>query len=541
MRCRVVIAACVVVAMAGTVAARQEPQPQPPRRGSGVVQGVVVLERRPLAGALVTLGLTYPPGLEAVTDERGEYAITGVPPGSYHVRPKVPGYAIIGEVPFQLLTLDGTEPPQRINFALQRAGSIAGRVLDADGRPLAGATVYLVKLTAQNSLVPGNVVPTARTSADGEYRFTEVQPGRYTVGARPPGPGPTAGVTGQQAAPGPLYYYPGPPSAVSTEMLAVTAEHPLTGVDIPCVSPATGLGVSGIVRDERTKQPVANARLIYGAVDAEGRAHAREGPEFRSDGFGRFTIPGLEPGRYWVGVANTEPGPTFGRPVLVTVAQASVGGLEVPVSQGLSLAGRVVFEPPGRQASTAPVTVIFRPRQIATALPQSGDMINGMFQKTSAVGPDGRFVLEGLPPGPGIVSLSAPGSRFAVRIEQGRTIAEMGAVVAAANAPDLLIVATEGTGAISGRVLRSAPSLQTNRLRVSAALTQGTGSRFATSGSINPDGRFLLENLPPGDYTVMIVHSDGRYSSRIGPVTRVQVDAGATATIEIDLSTGAAR
>lgn len=57
-------------------------------------------------------------------------------------------------------------------------GSIAGRVVDASGKPVAGASVAVT-----GSLQPHRDIA-AITSSDGSFRFGGMQPGSYRLAAR---------------------------------------------------------------------------------------------------------------------------------------------------------------------------------------------------------------------------------------------------------------------------------------------------------------------------------------------------------------------
>ena len=81
--------------------------------------------------------------------------------------------------------IEGREPVRR-DFLLQRAAVLAGRVMDAVGAPVSGATVY--RIHAEHQLIErpslGNVT---YTNARGEYAFPGVPPGVADLGVRATG------------------------------------------------------------------------------------------------------------------------------------------------------------------------------------------------------------------------------------------------------------------------------------------------------------------------------------------------------------------
>src|SRR5688572_26132257 len=65
-------------------------------------------------------------------------------------------------------------------FAQLQQGTIAGTVLDSDGRPVAGVAITLLDEL-------GRPVTAVEAGGTGEYRFANVAPGTYAVSAdRPP-------------------------------------------------------------------------------------------------------------------------------------------------------------------------------------------------------------------------------------------------------------------------------------------------------------------------------------------------------------------
>ena len=319
-------------------------------------------------------------------------------PVRYYLKPNAPGYCLAGDIDFVRITLDGTEGPQQVDLRLTRAGSVEGRVTEADGRPIDGATVFLSRLTPQNKPMPGRMLVPAKTDAGGAYRFADVQPGQYRLYAKPYDDG-RKPLDQRDDRSYTECYYPAGSSADSSAALTVSPSRPLAGMDIRCGARPPGFTASGRAVDGASGDAVPGLQLIWGAIDASGGAVLRDNVNLRSDDEGRFTITGLVPGTYWVGVFNQRSGERYGRPVFFDVATQSVRGVDVPVNRGSVLSGLVVADPPGSIAfDRPPINILFRPTQISTTFVPRGSSLSGLFQKSATVSPDGRFVLEGVPP-----------------------------------------------------------------------------------------------------------------------------------------------
>jgi hypothetical protein len=115
------------------------------RLGRGRFVGVVVTDgdardAAPIVAARVTLaeGGLSPFPLEATTDRAGKARLGPIAPGTAALGARADGFMPRGAVAVS------DPPPAETRVALVRAGTMTGRVLDARGRPVDGATIAIV-------------------------------------------------------------------------------------------------------------------------------------------------------------------------------------------------------------------------------------------------------------------------------------------------------------------------------------------------------------------------------------------------------------
>ncbi|AXI81630.1 MFS transporter [Peterkaempfera bronchialis] len=139
--------------------------------GTGRLSGAVrSTEGAPVLGAAVVL-----------TDPRGEVVATGHTDddGAYHFRDLVAGdYTLAVSArayrPAALAVAVAPSGETRQDVALAGSGTLRGTVRTSGGHPVADARVTLLDST-------GTVVAAVTTGADGTFRFSDLQPGEYTV------------------------------------------------------------------------------------------------------------------------------------------------------------------------------------------------------------------------------------------------------------------------------------------------------------------------------------------------------------------------
>jgi protocatechuate 3,4-dioxygenase beta subunit len=229
-----------------------------------------------------------------------------------------PDSSVAGAVSFVAGFVAGSRDPGTPTTA--KGGSIAGRVIDADGRPVAAAIVGAFPLSgaSTHTFVEGTFVGTTRTAAasdaQGRYQLSGLQPDTYRIVARPPD--------------GRLEI----PTEGAGAIVTLRDGERAASLDVTI---PRGSAIAGTVVDE-FGDPIEGITVqAWQARWKEGRhviAPAAGAPARKTDDQGRYRLYGLAPGAYYPVVLGDDPPP------------ASPGGrLEIPGSADRS--PREIFHP----------------------------------------------------------------------------------------------------------------------------------------------------------------------------------------------------
>ena len=264
--------------------------------------------------------------LRTETDGRGVFTMN-LPPGRYRTQLQRPGF-ISSEA---IITIDGGSvmlPDAR----LTRGGSIEGRILGINGRPVQGVSVFAVRPAtgvmreAVQNLAFGR---NALTDDRGHFRLTSLPQGTYYVVAQAAAGQPFDVHT--QMAPRTIVvetFYPGVADIATANPIEVTVGNTTTGVDFQ-MQQATTVLVSGIVVDHEDR-PVAGARVMVNSP----RSIPLSSPSVNAQRDGTFQLA-LPPGTYRLlaGVQNADGSVGFfvapGLGTEVVVGREPVSGVKV--------------------------------------------------------------------------------------------------------------------------------------------------------------------------------------------------------------------
>ncbi|WNE98854.1 MFS transporter [Streptomyces luomodiensis] len=138
--------------------------------GGGLTGSVRAVGGEPLTGATATaIGPEGDVAGSAAADEKGEFALPELVPGTYTLT-----VAAAGHRPYATQVELTAGEPVRVDAELRPAARVRGTVRDRDGRPLGDARVSLLDAT-------GDVVGQVITGADGAFGFESLIGEHYTV------------------------------------------------------------------------------------------------------------------------------------------------------------------------------------------------------------------------------------------------------------------------------------------------------------------------------------------------------------------------
>lgn len=509
---------------------------------TGSVSGRVTLHGKGAAGIIVGVRNSdfspqQPPAIKATTDADGNYRITGIPTGSYQVSPMAPAYVVTDLVATRergrtLLLAEG-EDVQDVDFSLERGGVIAGRVTDANGRPVVEERLTLVSAdqSKQNQQNFGPFMGAGATTDDrGVYRIYGLPPGQYkiSVGRDDDNYYSSLGV-------GRVTYkrtfYPDATDPAEAKIIEITEGSEATNIDISLGQILPGFLASGKVVDGETGRPVTGLRLglrrvlnnNYEGVNGSVIANSQ----------GEFRLENISPGKYAVLILPLPGTETRADPVSFEVVDQDVSGLLVKTLNGLSISGNVIIE--GKTDSS------FAAKLAELRLDVYVHNEGAGFGRSSPFNADGSFRVGGLGPGIADLTLGAQEGRplvnFAIsRIERDGIVQPRGLELNSGepNVTGVRIFLRYGTGSVRGEVkIANGPLPAGARLMVWLKKLGEAESNFRP---YNPDlrGHFLIEGVSAGEYELRVQANVPRRQSP-SATQQVTVAEGAVSEVVVTL------
>ena len=494
-------------APAELIAAAGEPVRIALARGAAVTGQVFDAYGAPVAGAEATL-YRLPEGgamrLETVDGERvsdadavagaeGRFVAPNLPAGVYDLRVVAPDWA-----PHDLPSLEvadgGTVDVGRIDLSPE--ARIAGRVVDGEGEPVAGATVAVDRFAYLTS----RVSRVSRTSTGSPRGVTTDAEGRFSVGGLAPG----LAVGLHVSAPGFQWK--------EVEGVVPPTEEPIT-VELP-----RGVRIHGVVVDP-SGDPVPRA-VIESRIETEitGPGSVRRGMSMSSttaDAEGSFDATGLQPGNLTLTVR--EPGGGTGAVVLArTVEEGDVlGPLRLELTEGPAIEGTVVTAE-GAPAVNVPVSLL------RTWSRRGG---SGSSRAQTVTDARGEFRFSGVETGPATLRAAGLGGVVAVRdvvVGEGDVRVELR--LEPSREPVIVgrVVTPEGRPLAAAHVTLAGP--------IAVGDVESRGEWTDQGGS------FRFDRLEPGRYRLTVT-SDA-FAPPHAPL-ELTADEGEIETVELRLRHGA--
>jgi hypothetical protein len=370
-----------------------------PAAGTGRISGLVFSSSGAIPDAAVTLtrvGAGASPRPAIVTsDRRGAFTFENLTAGRYRVSASKPGYT--SRQPIQSaanrfdtgieIALRAGEHRSRVELALHRQASIAGRIAEPDGIPAPDVQVFAAVRRGSGHAI----LQETRASAewDGRYRISGLPPGDYLVVVLPGVPSDPNRIRANaerrapesSSATRPFFeptFYPGVTSIAMAETVTVFEGVPTDGIDV-WLTPGERHSISGrVLRPEGVT--AENIVIEYANLTAQ-RSGLWTVPEpgdlFRITGVPRGTVVLLAR-------ADSDRGPLAG--VVTTVVNVDeVDDLELRLDTPGAIHGRIVFET--GVAPTDRVTQVTLRQQLLPVSPLYP-------APAGAVSSDGRFHIQ---------------------------------------------------------------------------------------------------------------------------------------------------
>lgn len=435
----------------------------------------------------------------AYTDDAGRFSIDLVPPGVYRLEVVRTGYISqsYGENASQhsgsLLTLRPGQDITDLLFRLVPAGVISGHVLDSDGDPVVGAEVAVFRQMSARGK-PKMISQQGQNTNDlGEYRISDIVPGRYCVravnslGNQTSGDIRVVGATATMLAHGPTFYPAATDSSRAT-LLDVSPGSEISGIDIVLTS-STTFRIRGRVFNSITGK--AGSQTFVQAFP-KGSYENSPVAGISNSNTGEFSIGGLGPGSYDLFCIWHDEGKMYEAHQTVEITNADVGEVQLVIGAGVEIRGRVLME--GTSAS-----------QTSDAwISLSTESMNYWGRGAARPKANGSFVLAEVTPGSYQVEMQSSCQECYLKsaLFGGEDVLTKGIEIAQGEAaPVLELVYSSNGGAVDGTINKDdgLPAFGATVVLVPDPPLRKRDDHFRNS-TTDQYGHFTERGIPPGKY-----------------------------------------
>jgi hypothetical protein len=421
----------------------------------------------------------------ALTSVDGKFTITGLDPGAYSAAIDKTGFITTSDIP--MLNLQAGDVKDDLKFKLLPAGSIAGRVLTAEGDPVYNALVVIENYPA-----------TTTTDEKGQYRIGGLAPGKYRLRATLQDIGmlPEIRTDGTKEIHYAATYYPSVLLPASATRVEPRAGSETTGIDIRLVRTPI-VRITG--RVEGLPPGLDNAHIEL----RKGRSTSSNG-SLKPDG--TFELWKVDPGKYTVvAMWNTPAGARIqSTPADVEVDDRDVDHVVLNALPSMALAGHVQFDDdkarPQQGQANVPKQGI-QPLQQAVSERIIVSSPEGYSSQSANLGADDSFQLTNLSPNRYRLGVTW-GPAYIKSIRIGSTQVDGNVLDLRYGAPgdSVTVMVSSATGNISGTVSDDkGPVSAATVLLAPEDEDSGRGNRYM---SVKPDGSYSLPMIPPGKYRI---------------------------------------
>lgn len=451
------------------------------------------------------------------TSADGTFTIEDIKPGRYFVILEHAGFVQTARSSGQMtLTLQPGQSLTGLVFRMQAAGVISGKIVDMDGDPIAGvsvtATMAGARALAARSFSSGPGI----TNDLGEYRISNLRPGKYLITAAPP-QGPQAvhadanGKTKERLVYATTYY---PGSVAQSQAVAVEVR---AGGE---AAANFGVLMTHAYRVSGTVAGVPTGAMVQLILSSKSGGGAMDSPE-QLQGGNRFEYHNVLPGTYVAMMLVVKGMFTGGQPEIqmirlnppIEVDKTDVEGLQLQAAPGRQVRGKFRLDT-GEKFDWTQLNVSLLPIEDNTSEPLSGmAMVATGYSEfsrmstNSAVNSDGAFELKNVPGGNyqlliGAHSDSLRDNYTKSVLLSGGNVADSGFEV---NGDLYLDVVVSARGAsIEGNMVDSeGQPVAYGMVAVVPNLEHRARPDSYQQQSTDEHGHFIMRGLNPGSYVVL--------------------------------------